>query len=331
MELVDKRIFITGGAGFIGSKLIEKVIDRNHVVVYDNFARNSLQNASAWTHPNLTVIRGDILDYPRLREAMRGAQVVVHLAAIAGIDTVIQSITNTMKVNLIGTYHVLEAARDLSGLERLLDFSTSEVFGSYAYKSEEGDATALGSVGEGRWTYAVSKLAAEHLGHAYQKEQGLPVVSLRPFNIYGPGQVGEGAIHIFVRRAIAGETLTIHGDGDQIRSWCYIDDLIDGLMACLTHEKAVGQVFNIGDPRGTITIYGLAETVIRVTDSRSRIEFVPKTFADVELRIPSIEKAKQFLGYRPKVSLEEGIRRTAEWYRAQTEGAGASRTAGDRA
>jgi dTDP-glucose 4,6-dehydratase len=143
--------------------------------------------------------------------------------------------------------------------------------------------------------------------------------------------VGEGAIHIFVRRAIAGETLTIHGDGDQIRSWCYIDDLIDGLMACLTHEKAVGQVFNIGDPRGTITIYGLAETVIRVTGSRSRIEFVPKTFADVERRIPSIEKAKQFLGYRPKVTLEEGIRRTAEWYRAQTEGAGASRTAGDRA
>jgi dTDP-glucose 4,6-dehydratase len=241
---------------------------------------------------------------------------VVHLAAIAGIDTVIKSITNTMKVNLIGTYHVLEAARDLSGLERLVDFSTSEVFGSYAYKSEERDSTTLGSVGEGRWTYAVSKLAAEHLGHAYQREQGLPVVSVRPFNIYGPGQVGEGALQIFVKRAIAGETLTIHGDGDQIRSWCYIDDLIEGVLLCLTTEKAVGHVFNIGNPRGTITIFGLAETVLRVTKSASRITFEPKNYADVELRIPSIEKAKQILGYRPTVDLEEGVRRTAEWYRA---------------
>ena len=318
MNLDGKRIFITGGAGFIGSKLVERVIERNEVVIYDNFTRNAIESGAAWNHPNLHATKGDILDYRRLRDAMRDAHVVVHLAAIAGIDTVIKSITNTMKVNLIGTYHVLEAARDLSGLERLVDFSTSEVFGSYAYKSEECDTTTLGSVGEGRWTYAVSKLAAEHLGHAYHREQGLPVVSVRPFNIYGPGQVGEGALQIFVRRAIADETITIHGDGDQIRSWCYVDDLIDGVLACITNEKAVGNVFNIGNPRGTITIYGLAETVVRVTGSRSRIEFVPKTYADVELRIPSIDKAKQLLGYCPKVNLDEGIRRTAEWYRAQT-------------
>jgi len=317
MELSGKQIFITGGAGFIGGKLIERIIDRNRVVIYDNFARNSLDNGSLRTHPNLTVVKGDILDYGCLKAAMRDSQIVVHLAAIAGIDTVIKSITNTMKVNLIGTYHVLEAARDLTDLERIVDFSTSEVFGSYAYKSEEGDATALGSVGEGRWTYAVSKLAAEHLGHAYHKEQGMPVVSVRPFNIYGPGQVGEGAIHTFVRRAISDEPITVHGDGDQIRSWCYVDDLIEGLMGCLSNEKAVGNVFNIGDPRGTITIYGLAETVIRVTGSRSTIEFIPKNYADVELRIPSIEKAKKILGFQPRVSLEEGIRRTAEWYRAQ--------------
>ena len=317
MDLTDRKIFITGGAGFIGSKLVERVIDRNKVVIYDNFARNAIESGRAWNHPNLEVIRGDILDYAHLREAMRGANVIVHLAAIAGIDTVVKSITNTMKVNLIGTYHVLEAARDLLALESLVDFSTSEVFGSYAYKSEENDTTTLGSVGEGRWTYAVSKLAAEHLGHAYHREQGLPVVSIRPFNIYGPGQVGEGALQIFVRRAISDETITIHGDGDQIRSWCFVDDLIDGVLACIGNEKAVGHVFNIGNPRGTITIYGLAETVVRVTESKSRIEFVPKTYADVELRIPSIDKAKEILGYRPKVNLDEGIRRTAEWYRAQ--------------
>lgn len=315
MRLEGKRIFVTGGAGFIGTKLVERVIDKNEVVIFDNFARNSLKTGQLGSHPNLKIVKGDILEYSKLREAMRGAQIIVHLAAIAGIDTVIKSITNTMKVNLIGTYHLLEAACAEGGVERLVDFSTSEVFGSYAYKSEEGDATALGSVGEGRWTYAVSKLAAEHFGHAYCAEQGLPVVSVRPFNIYGPGQVGEGAMHIFVRQAIANEPITIHGDGDQIRSWCYIDDLIDGLMACIVNEKAVGNVFNIGNPRGTITIYGLAEAVLRVTGSTSPIVFEPKTYADVELRIPSIEKAREILGYCPKVNLDEGIGRTAEWYR----------------
>ncbi|MDP3939992.1 MAG: NAD-dependent epimerase/dehydratase family protein [Deltaproteobacteria bacterium] len=316
MAIEGKNIFVTGGAGFIGSKFVERVIEKNRVVVYDSFARNSIESGPAWNHPNLRIVKGDILDFARLKEAMRGTQIVIHLAAVAGIDTVIRSITNTMKVNLIGTYHVLESAVALGGIERLVDFSTSEVFGSYAYKSEEGDTTALGSVGEGRWTYAVSKLAAEHLGHAYCSEQGLPLVSIRPFNVYGPGQVGEGAIHIFVRRALANEPIEIHGDGDQIRSWCYVDDLVDGLMACVTNEKAVGNVFNIGNPRGTITIFGLAETVLRVTGSRSELRFVPKNYADVELRIPSIEKAKTILGFCPQVDLEEGIRRTAEWYRA---------------
>ncbi|MFQ5457031.1 MAG: NAD-dependent epimerase/dehydratase family protein [Myxococcota bacterium] len=316
MDLEGKRIFVTGGAGFIGSKFVERVLEKNEVVIYDNFARNSLETGASADHPNLRIVKGDILDYARLRESMRGAQIIVHLAAIAGIDTVIRSITNTMRVNLIGTYHVLEAARAEGGIERLVDFSTSEVFGSYAYKSEEGDATALGSVGEGRWTYAVSKLAAEHLGHAYCAEQGIPVVSVRPFNIYGPGQVGEGAMHIFVRRAVADEPIVVHGDGDQIRSWCYVDDLLDGLDECVTNEKAPGNVFNIGNPRGTVTIHGLAEAVVRVSGSRSPIVFEPKTYADVELRIPSIAKAKEILGYSPKVGLEEGIARTVEWYRA---------------
>ncbi len=317
MAIEGKRIFLTGGAGFIGSRLVERLIQKNRVTVYDTFARNAIGQVAVWNDPRLTVVQGDVLDLPRLREAMRGAQIVVHLAAIAGIDTVIKSITTTMKVNLIGTWHVLEAAMEQPGLVRLVDFSTSEVFGSYAYKSEEHDSTTLGRVGEGRWTYAVSKLAAEHMGHAYHKEHGMPVVSVRPFNVYGPGQVGEGALQIFVRRAIAGEPISIHGDGDQIRSWCYVDDLVEGVLLCLENPAAVGNVFNIGNPRGTITIYGLAETVVRVTGSRSRIVFEPKNYADVELRIPSIDKAKAILGYRPTVDLDEGIRRTAEWYRAR--------------
>jgi len=173
----------------------------------------------------------------------------------------------------------------------------------------------MGTVGEVRWTYAVSKLAGEHLLFAYLRQHGLPGIVIRPFNVYGPGQVGEGAIHHFVKRAVADEEITIHGDGDQIRSWCYIDDLIDGLILCLTKDAATGNVFNIGNPRGTVTIHGLAQTVVRVLNSASRIRYVPKSYVDVELRMPSIEKAKHILGYVPKVDLEDGIVRTAEWYR----------------
>jgi nucleoside-diphosphate-sugar epimerase len=138
---------------------------------------------------------------------------------------------------------------------------------------------------------------------------------VRPFNIYGPSQVGEGAVHQFVVRAIRGEPLTIHGDGDQIRSWCYIDDLVNAIMLILATEKSVGEVFNIGNPRGTITVLSLAEKIVDLAGSNSRIEHVPRTHTDVELRIPNIDKAMAVLGFHPKIDLNEGLRRTIEWYR----------------
>ncbi|MEF3254106.1 MAG: NAD-dependent epimerase/dehydratase family protein, partial [Deferribacterales bacterium] len=180
---------------------------------------------------------------------------------------------------------------------------------------DENTSTNLQPVGEARWTYSVSKLAGEHLIHSYHTQYGLRAVSVRPFNIYGPGQVGEGAIHQFIVRAIKNEPLIIHGEGDQIRSWCYIDDLVDALILCLENEKAIGEVFNIGNPKGTITILSLAEKVIQLANSSSQIIHVPKTYVDVELRIPSIEKARTLLGFEPKVDLNEGIRRTIKWYK----------------
>lgn len=240
--------------------------------------------------------------------------IVIHLAAIAGIDTVIKNPVTTMKVNMIGTYNILEAVKECI-IDKFIDFSTSEVFGSYAYKVDEQHTTNLAPVGEARWTYSVSKLAGEHLAHSYYKEYGIPVVTVRPFNIYGAGQVGEGAIHQFVVRAIKNEEIQIHGDGDQIRSWCYIDDFVDGIMFCVEKEQAIGQSFNIGNPRGTVTISMLAQLIKRIANSKSEIVYVPKTYVDVELRIPSVEKAKEILGYQPKVDLSEGLERTIDWYR----------------
>jgi UDP-glucose 4-epimerase len=246
---------------------------------------------------------------------MAGAQVVIHCAAIAGIDTVIKKPTETMRVNMIGTANVLEGAKDLPDLQRLVDFSTSEVFGQSAFRAEENHTTHIGAIGEARWTYAVSKLSGEHLARAYHEEFWMPTVTLRPFNVYGPSQVGEGAIKVFVEQALRDEEIHIHGDGNQIRAWCYIDDFIEGLLLALTHPKAVGESFNIGNARAVVTIYGLAQTIVRVLGSQSNISFTQKDYADVELRVPSVLKAEKLLGFKARVDLEEGVRRTAEYFR----------------
>jgi UDP-glucose 4-epimerase len=314
-QIQNKTIFITGGAGFIGSTLAGKLAKDNHIVLYDNLTRNSLKDQLFKDHANITLVEGNVLDYEDLSQAMKGADIVVHCAAIAGIDTVIKSPTTTMRVNMIGSANVLEAAYRQSHIERVVCFSTSEVFGQQAFRSNETDKTVMGTVGEARWTYAVSKLAEEHLAIAYYQEKGLPTTVVRPFNVYGPGQVGEGAIRIFIERAIRNEPIEIHGDGTQIRAWCYVDDMIDGTLRTMVNPKAVGESFNIGNQRAVVTIYGLANTIVRVLDSKSPIRFSRKDYVDVELRIPAVQKARELLDFEAKVDLEEGILCTAEYYK----------------
>ncbi|RMH43963.1 MAG: NAD-dependent epimerase/dehydratase family protein [Deltaproteobacteria bacterium] len=309
------RVLITGGAGFIGSHLAERLTPANRVIVFDNFRRDALTPAGLAERPEIEIIRGDVLDADAVRRAMRGCDAVVHMASIAGVDTVLRHPVLTMRVALQGTMNALEAALDHGGIRRFIDFSTSEVFGRYAYQVTEFDATTLGAVGEARWTYAVAKLATEHLAMTYEKEYGLPACSIRPFNIYGPRQIGEGAVHHFIRRALAGEPLVVHNDGSQIRAWCYIDDIVDAICLCLERPEAVGHSFNIGNPRSTVTIYNLAREIVRLSSSRSPIEFHPWPNADVEIRVPSVNKARELLGFQAKVDLEEGLLRTIQWYR----------------
>ncbi len=313
--ITEKKIFITGGAGFIASTLASRLCGNNEIVLFDNLARNTIKHTALLNHENIKMVQGDVLDFDSLNKAMAGADVVVHAAAIAGIDTVIKNPVRTMEVNMIGTANVLRAAHDNAVKDRVVDFSTSEVFGSMAYRVEEGSNTISGSAGEARWVYAVSKLAGEHLAHAYFKQYALPCVTIRPFNIYGPGQTGEGAIQIFIRKALKNEPITIYGDGVQIRAWCYIDDMVEGLLCALENPAAVGESFNIGNARAVTTIFGLAETVCRVLNSSSEIRFVAPLSADIELRIPETKKAEELLGFKAKVDLEDGIRRTAQWYR----------------
>ncbi len=312
-----KKIFITGGAGFIANKLIERIVDDNTIVIYDNFSRDTFSGSMLANHPNIRVIHGDVLDFDNLRSAMEGANVVVHAAAIAGIDTVILKPTKTMRVNMIGTANVLEAARINGVSDRVVDFSTSEVFGGMAYRVCEDECSVTGAAGEARWSYAVSKLAGEHLAAAYHKEFNLPVVTVRPFNVYGPGQTGEGAILIFIKRALKNEDINIYGDGNRIRAWCYIDDFVDGLLRCIDNPDAIGNAFNIGNPRAVTTVYGLAQTICRVLNSKSKIRFKPDLSADIDLRIPSIDKAKKILAFESKIDLEEGLLKTADWVKLE--------------
>jgi UDP-glucose 4-epimerase len=309
------RVVITGGAGFIGTRIVERIADQTTVVIFDNMARDTLSTSDARNHPNVTTIVGDVLDVPSLRQAMRDADVVVHCAGIAGIDTVGRSPVRTMNVNMIGSANVLQLAAESGSIRRVICFSTSEVFGQHAFQSAETDRTVIGAVGEARWTYAVSKLAEEHLAIAYHREHGLPTTVLRPFNIYGPGQMGEGAIRNFVQRALRDEPIDIYGDGSQIRAWCYVDDMVDAVLLSVEVPEAAGESFNIGNRRSVETVWGLARTVVRVLDSKSPIRFIPRDAPDVELRIPSIEKARDILGFEAKVDLEEGVLRTADYFR----------------
>ena len=315
MTLEGAHVLLTGGAGFIGSHLTERLAKANRIRILDTFRRDAVRPAGLDKLPNVELMEGDVMDPASVKRAVDGCDYVVHLASIAGVDTVMKMPALTMRVSLLGTANVLDAALESGRCKRFVDFSTSEVFGRFAYHVTEFDVTTLGAVGEARWTYAVAKLATEHLAMTYHRQHGFPAVSIRPFNIYGPRQVGEGAVHHFIVRALKGESLHVHNDGSQIRAWCYVDDIVDAVERVLTDERAIGHSFNIGNPRSTVTIYNLARDVVRLSSSGSRIESVKWDHPDVELRVPAVGKARELLDWTAKVDLEEGLLRTILWYR----------------
>ncbi len=315
-----KKILITGGAGFIGTKLANRLYEENEIFIYDKLERNSIKNTQLLDDSNITLVQGDIMDANHLTSVVHEIKpnIVIHMAAIAGVDNVQKRPIDTMETNLIGTYHILQALKPImDSVDRFIDFSTSEVFGTFAYNVSESDHMKISPVGEARWTYQVSKLAAEHLVDSYHKVHGLKSVTIRPFNIYGPGQVGAGAIHAFVKNAIQNKTIEVHGDGSQIRAWTYVEDMVDAILLCMVKQEAIGNAFNIGNSRSAISIRMLADFVKQISNSKSEIIFVPAPSVDVELRIPNTEKARQLLGFDAKVDLFEGIENTIDWYRKE--------------
>lgn len=314
----NKKIFITGGAGFIGTNLCQKLYKNNEILIYDNLKRNSLIFTNLLQNKNIYLIAKDVLDGPSIRNAVEDFEpdIVIHCAAVAGVESGVTNPVDTMKINILGTFNILEAIKDYTNkIERFLDFSSSEIFGPEAYKRGENSNAVIPPPKDNRWSFAVSKLTGEHLSALYEKVYGLKSVIIRPFNVYGPGQVEESAIHSFIINAIEGKDIIVNGNGDQICSWCYIDDFTDGIILCIEKKEAVGHIFNLGCRDGIITVSELAEYVKAATNSSSRIVYMHNNFQDVELSIPDISSEYEFLGYKSKTKFKDGIQKTIEWYK----------------
>lgn len=306
------RVLLTGGAGFIGLHIAERLHKEGYEIsIFSRFHRDTLQYIDT---SQFEVVKGDVLKPDDLERACRDVDIIIHLAAITGIEAVAEDPILTMKTNFVGAMNIFDMATELK-VRKVLTFSTSEVYGSMTYQTPEDAETVMLPVGDERLSYAASKIAADHLARCYYLKQGLPVAILRPFNIYGERQVGHGAISLLINWALKDKPLIIYGDGLQKRAWCHVDDLTDAVSMIINNRAADGEVLNIGNPSQTITVLALAKKIIEMTGSRSTLEFRPIRAVDVNLRVPNIEKAQEMLGFQPKITLEEGLRRAIEFYK----------------
>ena len=310
---------ITGGAGFIGSHLAERLLGRGErVVVIDDFSTGSRDNLAAVAeHPNLTVMENDIATCPELDRIVAGSSYVFHLAAAVGVDLVVQSPIRTIETNLKCTEAILEAAAPT--LTPLLLPSSSEVYGKSSRESfDEKDDLLIGPPTLGRWSYACSKLMDEFLALAFHNERQLPITVTRLFNTVGPKQTGRYGMVLprFIEAAKAGESIRVFGDGQQSRCFCHVNDTVEALLRLAKCEAASGNVFNIGSTE-EVTILDLAKRVVELTGSASAIELVPYDqayepgFEDMQRRKPVIDKLEQFTNFRPTTPLDDIIRSVA--------------------
>ena len=319
------RVLITGGAGFVGSHLSEAFLERgDEVYVLDNLSTGSIDNiAHLKQHPRFHYTIEAVENEPLVAELIDRCDVVVHLAAAVGVKLIVEQPVHTIETNVHGTEVVLKHANKKKKL--VLIASTSEVYGKSTTVpfSEEADLV-LGPTTKHRWAYACSKLIDEFLALAYWKERKLPVIVVRLFNTVGPRQTGQYGMVIptFVRQALAGQPITIFGDGTQSRSFTFVGDVVRAMVALINEPRAIGQVFNIGNGR-EITITDLAEKVRTLTGSSSDIVRIPydqayeSGFEDMPRRVPDISKIAALIGYAPTVELDEILARVIESFRQQ--------------
>ena len=319
------KVLITGGAGFIGSHLAEALLARgDEVFVLDNLSTGSIDNVvHLKSHPRFHYTIDSVTNEPVLAELIDRCDTVVHLAAAVGVKLIVEAPVHTIETNVHGTEVVLKHANKKKKL--VLIASTSEVYGKSAeVPFREDQDLVLGPTAKHRWAYACSKMIDEFLALAYYKERKLPVIIVRLFNTVGPRQTGQYGMVIpnFVRQALAGQPITVFGDGTQSRSFTYVGDVVKAVVALINEPRAIGQVFNIGNGR-EITIGDLAGRIKMLTGSTSDIVRIPYDqayeagFEDMPRRVPDISKINALIGYAPTVELDEILRRVIEHFRQQ--------------
>jgi len=317
------RVLITGGAGFVGSHLSEALLERgDEVFILDNLSTGSIDNVDHLkAHPRFHYTIDTVTNEPVLAELIDRCDIVVHLAAAVGVKLIVEQPVHTIETNVHGTEVVLKHANKKKKL--VLIASTSEVYGKSVDVPFREDADlVLGATAKHRWAYACSKLIDEFLALAYWKERKLPVIIVRLFNTVGPRQTGQYGMVIpnFVTQALAGQPITVFGDGSQSRSFTYVGDVVKAMVALINEPRAVGQVFNIGNGN-EITIGALAERVKKMTGSSSDIVKVPYEkayeagFEDMPRRVPDISRIRALIGYEPTVELDETLARVIEHFR----------------
>ena len=315
---------ITGGAGFIGSHLSETLLESGHrVIAIDNLSTGRLDNiASFQGHPHFHFARAGIENQVVLDRLTSEVDIVVHLAAAVGVKLIVEQPVQTIETNVGGTEHVLRAALRYGC--RVLIASTSEVYGKGSkIPFAEDDDIVLGSTSRSRWAYAASKMVDEFLGLAYAREYGLPVTIFRLFNTVGPRQTGRYGMVIprFAGQALRGDPITVYGDGTQSRCFCDVSDVVPAIIGLAEHSDSPERVFNVGGTE-SVSVRVLAERIRDLTASHSEIVHVPYEdayapgFEDMARREPDIGRVRELLGWRPRVPLDEILRRVVDYARA---------------
>lgn len=317
------RVLVTGGAGFIGSHLVDRLLENgNEVVVLDNLDSGKAENLRQHkNNPNFKFIHGDITNREDVKKAVKDIEVVYHLAAMVGVKHYVAHPKKVILVNVKGTENLLEASE---GVKKFLFTSTSEVYGrNTQIPLRETSDRVLGDTSVDRWCYSTAKALDEHLCFAYYRENGIPISIVRYFNVYGPRADSSdysGVIPIFIRRILEDKSPQVHGDGKQTRCFTFVKDIVEGTL--LAAEKSTGEVLNLGTEKET-SIMELAQTLIRLMGSKLKPEFIPyekfygKHYEDIRRRVPDCSKARKLLGWQPKTSLEEGLKITIESVRSQ--------------
>lgn len=322
------KILITGGAGFIGSHLAERYLERgDEVYIIDDLSTGSIENIEHLKgNPKFTYYIDTVLNPYLTAELIDRCDIIFHLAAAVGVKLIVESPVKTIETNIRGTDMVLSLAAKKR--KRVLVASTSEVYGKRdQVPFREHDDLVMGPTSKGRWSYACSKAIDEFLAIAYWKERLVPTVVVRLFNTVGPRQTGRYGMVIpnFVRQALLEQDITVYGDGRQTRCFTHVADVVGALMKLAESHEAVGEVYNIGSTH-EVTILELAERIRTLTNSNSRIVFVPyeeayeEGFEDMLRRVPDITKIRNLIGYAPKCSLDEILNSVIEYQRSKVMG-----------